>query len=328
MSNANSNSSSNKNVIPQPNINNNIVIKRNNSSITEQSKFPSQNYNIKHNLYSNMNNVKRSENERKQIADFLINKKSDKSESSHAVSAKNMTNQSTNKNLELQKIINQGRENLKKQGKGEDVVWSNENRYKNLNSEELNLPKNNFPKIIFVDKQKNKNLSEEQYNQNRYLNNLDKIVNEDKEDSDNQSNEEDLHSKEPVTPKNPVSSLKTPETPSTYEREEPDLSNVETEVKPPQNLEAMNLVSDYSEMEEMKIELENFLGLELFKTLYHYVESTTDPKEFKFNNENLILKIQNELTKQYSAEDIEKALSKSQEVFALVVKERMANLAN
>ena len=69
---------------------------------------------------------------------------------------------------------------MKKQGKGEDVVWSNENRYKNLNSEELNLPKNNFPKIIFVDKQKNKNLSEEQYNQNRYLNNLDKIVNEDK----------------------------------------------------------------------------------------------------------------------------------------------------
>ena len=39
-------------------------------------------------------------------------------------------------------------------------------------------------------------------------------------------------------------------------------------------------------------------------------------------------KIQNELSKQYSAEDIEKALSKCQEVFALVVKERMANLTN
>lgn len=270
-----------------------------------------------------MNNVKRSENERKQIADFLLNKKSDKIESSHQNSSKN--NHFTNKNSELQKIINQGRENLKKQGKGEDVVWSNENRYKNLNSEELNLPKNNFPKIIFVDKQGNKILSEEQYNQNRYLNNLDKIVNEDKEDSDNQSNEEDIHPKDSMTPKNIP---KTPETPSSYEREEPDLSNVESEVKPPENLETMNLVSDYSEMEEMKIELEKYLGLELFKTLYHYVESTTDPKEFKFNNDNLILKIQNELTKQYSAEDIEKALSKSQEVFALVVKERTANLTN
>ena len=68
--------------------------------------------------------------------------------------------------------------------------------------------------------------------------------------------------------------------------------------------------------------------IDLFKNLYHYVDSTTDQKEFKFNNDDLIQKIQNELSKQYSAEDIEKALSKCQEVFALVVKERMANLTN
>ena len=41
----------------------------------------------------------------------------------------------TMKNLELQKIISQGRENLKKQGKGEDIIWSNDNKHKNqLNS--------------------------------------------------------------------------------------------------------------------------------------------------------------------------------------------------
>ena len=229
----------------------------------------------------------------------------------------------SNKNLDLQKIISKGRENLKKQGKGEDIIWSIDNKHKNNVIPESNLPKNNFPKIIFVDKNTKNNLEEEQYNQNRYLNNLDKIVNEDKEDSDNQSiDEEDSkdNSKMSPSPKNQN------QEPSSYEREQPDLSTVEKES--PKTTNTDNLVSDYSEMEEMKIDLEKFLGIDLFKNLYHYVDSTTDQKEFKFNNDDLIQKIQNELSKQYSAEDIEKALSKCQEVFALVVKERMANLTN
>lgn len=312
-------SQSNKNVVPS-NIEHNILIKRNNSGVNENKQIPS--YNIKNNLYSNINNAKKAENERKQIADFLNNKKE-----SNNTSSKNMHSSSgtSNKNLELQKIISKGRENLKKQGKGkgEDIIWSIDNKHKNNVIPESNLPKNNFPKIIFVDKNTKNNSEEEQYNQNRYLNNLDKIVNEDKEDSDNQSiDEEDSKDNSKVSP----SPKNQNQEPSSYEREQPDLSTVEKES--PKTTNTDNLVSDYSEMEEMKIDLEKFLGIDLFKNLYHYVDSTTDQKEFKFNNDDLIQKIQNELSKQYSAEDIEKALSKCQEVFALVVKERMANLTN
>ena len=74
----------------------------------------------------------------------------------------------------------------------------------------------------------------------------------------------------------------------------------------------------------MRIELEKSLGLNLFKAAYHYVDNATDKKEIKYDKEKVEEKIKNDFgNKGFNEKDINNAIQKIPEIFAVVLKERI-----
>ena len=87
--------------------------------------------------------------------------------------------------------------------------------------------------------------------------------------------------------------------------------------------------SDFGEIEELRIDLENSLGINLFKEIYHYVDENTDENEVKCDYEKLNLKLNTELkNKNFNEKEIETAIKKIPEVFTIVGKERICNKNN
>jgi len=87
--------------------------------------------------------------------------------------------------------------------------------------------------------------------------------------------------------------------------------------------------SDFGEIEELRIDLEDSLGINLFKEIYHYVDENTDENEVKCDMENLKLKLNTELkNKNFTLKEIETAITKIPEVFTIVGKERICNKNN
>ncbi|MCQ2816469.1 MAG: hypothetical protein MJ252_04295 [archaeon] len=84
--------------------------------------------------------------------------------------------------------------------------------------------------------------------------------------------------------------------------------------------------TEFSQIEELKVELEKCLGLDLFLNVYKFVEKTVDPKEVKFDYETIKNSIQNELKGKYKPSEINKAIDKINEIFTIIAQERLSNL--
>ena len=259
-------------------------------------------------------------------------------------------NNNNNNNVEI-RAVKSFKENI-------DVIWGNKKKkdYFPIN--------NHFPEVIFVDKKINenneeekyfndtnfnstnpidnflksyikennenfnyKNMNEDQYNQNRLLNNLANIVNNDKEDSDNDNEEnqyENMNSDAVNIFEDNIANL------ISNEKENNSNVNQENSKNNVNENKKENLYeSDFGEIEELRIDLENSLGINLFKEIYHYVDENTDENEVKCDYEKLNLKLNTELKKKnFNEKEIETAIKKIPEVFTIVGKERICNKNN
>ena len=83
-------------------------------------------------------------------------------------------------------------------------------------------------------------------------------------------------------------------------------------------------MSEFKEIELMRIELEKVLGLNLFKEAYNYVENDTDKKQIKYDKIKVEEKIKNDFgDKGFNEKDINLAIEKLPEIYEIVKKERV-----
>ena len=158
-------------------------------------------------------------------------------------------------------------------------------------------------------------ITEEQYDKVRYLNDLNKELNQDKE-SDNEDN-------------NIIENKKINENNNSkiIIEEGVDIENQKGKNQTIKEVDSDNdeeYSSEFKEIELMRIKLEKSLGLNLFKAAYHYVDDATDKKEIKYDKDKVEEKIKNDFgNKGFKEKEINLAIQKIPEIFAIVLKERI-----
>lgn len=252
---------------------------------------------------------------------------------------------------DLKNFILKSREEMKKKMQNEEVIWPEKNPIFPSSSNEVKQTPNDdkqtpFPKIIILDKpQSNPSSSkeltsipedpkqkEDEYNANRYLEQLNQIAIEEydsdedndldvkkqkkqslKEEKESTNDEQEFHLDSITNQNTKVDESKEPQTPNSNDEKKEFNSDY---------------ITDYSQIEEMKMYLEGCLGVELFKTIYHCVDSCTNPKEYLFDTDKISEQLKKELIeKKYSQRQIDLSLDKIPEVISIVIKDRTSNIS-
>lgn len=161
----------------------------------------------------------------------------------------------------LKELMKKCRQDLKTKPK-EDVVWIG--KEKDEKPEKIEYK---FPKVVILEKERpkeeininkstpttnNPTQDKEIYDLNRYCNELDKIDNEDEE------NEIETQPEEKLT----VDEV----------RDYIEIEDINLDGKQPSNQNIVEYESDNSQIEELRIELENTLGFDMFKKIYKIVD--------------------------------------------------------
>ena len=155
-------------------------------------------------------------------------------------------------------------------------------------------------------------ITEEQYEKIRYLNNLNNVLNEEKESDNEDNNNNDDKKDEKSESKIIIGDNIDIKKGNNRTIKEIDSDNDE------------DYSSEFKEIELMRIELEKSLGLKLFKEAYHYLNDATDKKEIKYDKDKVEEKIKNDFgNKGFTQDDIESAIEKIPEIFAIILKERV-----
>ena len=155
-------------------------------------------------------------------------------------------------------------------------------------------------------------ITEEQYEKLRFLNNLNNVVNDEKE-SDNEDNNN--NSKNSIKDENNNSKIIIGENIDVKKGNNQTIKEIESD-----NEE--EYLSEFKEIELMRIELEKSLGLNLFKAAYHYVDNATDKKKIKYDKDKVEESIKNDFGyKGFTEKQIDSAIHKIPEIFAIVLKE-------
>ena len=262
-----------------------------------------------------------------QIKNFFKNKKNS--------SIVKSSQSEKNVNQDLKNIINEKREEMdkaKKKFNDSGVMWpekQEELHKKNEEKKKLYNPNQLFNE--YKDKTQNEDLdlllsnfdinkmNEDQYNQNRMLNNLNNVYHDKEEDSDNNGDNLNIDSK-PNTIINE------------YNENRLNLEEVENLKKDiinnnnKENEDNSKLYeSDFQQLEIIRKELEKELGENLLVKVYHYVDDNTDKEEIKVDFDILRDKIRKELPPKYkfTEKDVQKAIDKLPEVFTIVCKDRI-----
>lgn len=179
----------------------------------------------------------------------------------------------------------------------------------------LNKLIDDFGESFDVDK-----MNEDQYNQNRLLNNLASVINAGKEDSDN--NDDDLQSSR-------ASSMTSKD--HQEENQENKIKIEENSNDKKINEEALKkfketFKSEASKLEELLIVLEKELGVALLKETKNYVVQAMDPNEMKYDNDAVVKKIKENFNTKFKEEEIKNAIDKLPEIFAVVAMEKASNI--
>ena len=155
-------------------------------------------------------------------------------------------------------------------------------------------------------------MNEDQYNQLRLLNNLNKIANNDQNQDSDES--ESL-------------SMSTSKDSSVIIEHDIDIQNKGNLEKSHEVDDKKNLGKDESkEIEEVKKELLSVLGDDLYKKVHDLVENNTDKTEIKFDKEKLTKKIKEEIdNKAFEQKKIDAAIEKLDELFAIIIQERLVS---
>ena len=262
-----------------------------------------------------------------QIKNFFKNKKNS--------SIVKSSQSEKNVNQDLKNIINEKREEMdkaKKKFNDSGVMWpekQEELHKKNEEKKKLYNPNQLFNE--YQDKTQNEDLdlllsnfdinkmNEDQYNQNRMLNNLNNVYHDKEEDSDNNGDNLNIDSK-----------------PNTIINEDnenrlnlEEVENLKKDIINNNNKENEDnsklYESDFQQLEIIRKDLEKELGENLLVKVYHYVDDNTDKEEVKVDFDILRDKIRKELPPKYkfTEKDVQKAIDKLPEVFTIVCKDRI-----
>ena len=263
------------------------------SGITEET-LPSEISGVT--LKTNENANKNSEKNQK-ILDYFKNK-SNKKES--------MGKKAEKERQGFKDFLNVAKKTRKWNNVGQDqfnssgVMWgknqkpSANNMYKDDEDENKNTTDlNNLIESYDVNK-----ITEEHYDKARFLNNLNDIVEDKGLDNEDENK-------------------------NTQKNEKDDKTNNKT-IKEVDSDNDEDYMSEFKEIELMRIELEKILGLNLLKVAYHYVDDATDKKEIKYDKIKVEEKIKNDFgDKGFNDKDINLAIEKLPEIFEIVKKERV-----
>ncbi len=263
------------------------------SGITEET-LPSEISGVTLNKNENAN--KNSEKNQK-ILDYFKNKSSKKeSQGKKSEKIRQDFKDFLNVAKKTKKWNNVGQDQFNSSGVywGKNQKPSANNMYKDDVDENKNTTDlNNLIESYDVNK-----ITEEHYDKARFLNNLNDIV-EDK-GSDNED-----------------------ENKNTQNKEKDDKANNKT-IKEVDSDNDEDYMSEFKEIELMRIELEKVLGLNLLKVAYHYVDDATDKKEIKYDKIKVEEKIKNDFgDKGFDDKEINLAIEKLPEIFEIVKKERV-----
>ena len=162
-------------------------------------------------------------------------------------------------------------------------------------------------------------INEDQYNQIRYLNNLSKLIKVDKQNDDEGESEisQSLNVKE--------ESIKN-ENESLHFDEMKD--NAENSTKANDNKNNNNkkeeLNNEYKEIQELKKQILNDIGNDIFKMVYNHVDNCTDKTEIKFDMEKIAQKLSKEFeSNKYNKKKLNLAIEKLPEIFAILIQDRL-----
>ena len=141
-------------------------------------------------------------------------------------------------------------------------------------------------------------ITEDQYNKARLLDMLDNIVNEEKPNNENEElNDIVNHQYNNKTNK------------TIKEENEQDIDE--------------ECYSEFINIELIRIELEKCLGLNLFKTVYHYIYNESYNKDIKCNDDEIKKKIKEELkNKGFNEKEIDLTSQKLNQIISLILKEK------
>ena len=160
-------------------------------------------------------------------------------------------------------------------------------------------------------------INEEDYDKLRNFNDLNSQINPKKEEKGSYNEGQDIDNKKEI--KNNESEI--------IIKEGYDI-NCEEKRKNIKKVDSDNdeeyIISEYRDIELMRIELENSLNNDILKVAYHIVDNATDRKEIKFDRDKVEEKIKSVFKmKGFSEKEIHSTIQKIPEIFAIILKERI-----
>ena len=263
------------------------------SGITEET-LPSEISGVT--LKTNENANKNSEKNQK-ILDYFKNK-SNKKES--------MGKKAEKERQGFKDFLNVAKKTRKWNNVGQDqfnssgVMWGKNQKpsANNMYKDDVDEIKNTTDLNNLIESYDVNKITEEHYDKARFLNNLNDIVEDKGLDNEDENK-------------------------NTQKNEKDDKANNKT-IKEVDSDNDEDYMSEFKEIELMRIELEKILGLNLLKVAYHYVDDATDKKEIKYDKIKVEEKIKNDFgDKGFNDKDINLAIEKLPQIFEIVKKERV-----
>jgi len=295
-----------------------ILIKNKENAINGLSTEETQPSEISGNTIKINANIKKDSEKNQKIAEYFKNRsKKKETEEKEKEKKRQGFRDFLNEAKKTKKFNNISQNDFNSSG----VMWGKkqENQKplpKNMYKDDLNSEntKTNDLKDLIEDYDLDK-ITEEQYDKLKFLNNLNDIVSN--ENNDKESDNEDNNNESKKIINNGDNKINMDNILQSDKGKNQTIKEVDSD-----NDE--EYMSEFKEIELMRIDLEKILGLNLLKAAYHYVDDATDKKDIKYDKNIVEEKIKNEFgDKGFTEKEINLAIQKIPEIFDIVKKEKI-----
>jgi NIMA (never in mitosis gene a)-related kinase len=160
-------------------------------------------------------------------------------------------------------------------------------------------------------------INEDQYNQIRYLNNLSRLIKEEKQNEEEGESEttESLNKINEESIQNENESVNFDDIKINVENKKIGNEN---------NINKEEINQEYKEIQELKKKIISEIGDDIFKMVYNHVDSSTDKTEIKFDMEKIAQKLSNEFqNNKYNKKKLNLAIEKLPEIFVILIQDRL-----
>ena len=295
-----------------------VLIKNKENAINGLSTEETQPSEISGNTIKINANIKKDSEKNQKIAEYFKNRsKKKETEEKEKEKKRQGFRDFLNEAKKTKKFNNISQNDFNSSG----VMWGKkqENQKplpKNMYKDDLNSEntKTNDLKDLIEDYDLDK-ITEEQYDKLKFLNNLNDIVSN--ENNDKESDNEDNNNESKKIINNGDNKINMDNLLQSDKGKNQTIKEVDSD-----NDE--EYMSEFKEIELMRIDLEKILGLNLLKAAYHYVDDATDKKDIKYDKNIVEEKIKNEFgDKGFTEKEINLAIQKIPEIFDIVKKEKI-----